>query len=111
MRSIIRRIYREHVYLLHATKNRPSKRKAAKLFLLPTEVEYFNKILASDPIIDYSDALKELTIWLHRYHETPVLLIVDEYDAPVMFAHKNGFMKKAISEISQVIYNPMNVLT
>lgn len=44
-----------------------------------------------------SASLLSLTILLHKHYGRQVVVLIDEYDAPVMAAYTNGFYDKAVS--------------
>ena len=51
-------------------------------------------IKADRATLQYS--LKDLTAYLNRYYQKPVLVLIDEYDAPVQYAWDYGYYKEAI---------------
>ena len=40
-----------------------------------------------------------MTTWLNRYYHKPVLVLIDEYDAPIQYAFDNGYYNEAITFI------------
>ena len=45
---------------------------------------------------DYpSDMLKNLIVWLNRYHKEQVVILIDEYDTPLQDGYLNGYYEKA----------------
>ncbi|SEH28810.1 AAA family ATPase [Selenomonas sp. KH1T6] len=65
--------------------------------LPPHEKKYFQSVLdrtASE--VDLQLSLKKLTIFLSRYHKKPVLVLIDEYDAPIQSAWDHGYYGEAI---------------
>lgn len=45
----------------------------------------------------FGQTLKLLTTLLHKHYGRPVVLLIDEYDAPVMTAYSGGFYNEAVS--------------
>lgn len=76
--------YYAHHYLLEGNALSP----AEKITFLAVE----NK-QASQP--DYENSLKYLSIYLQRHHQTKVLVLVDEYDAPIHAGYLNKFYQDA----------------
>ncbi len=65
--------------------------------LYSEEKEAFEAVLsckASRSELQYS--LKKLTAYLQRYHGKNVLVLIDEYDAPIQYAWDYGYYKEAI---------------
>ena len=66
--------------------------------LAPEERAIFLRMLdktASN--VDLQFSLKRLMQYLSRYHHRPVLLLIDEYDAPMQYAWDNGYYEDAIT--------------
>ena len=64
--------YSRHYYLLNSQ------------VLLPHEKDYFQKILDLNAHReDYENSLEKLLIFLNRYYRERVVILIDEYDAPV----------------------------
>ena len=51
-------------------------------------------VKADRATLQYS--LKDLTAYLNRYYQKPVLILIDEYDAPIQYAWDYGYYKEAI---------------
>ena len=65
--------------------------------LIASEKEAFEAVLsckASRNDLQYS--LKNLTAYLNRYYGKAVLVLIDEYDAPIQYAWDYGYYKEAI---------------
>ena len=92
LNSEIVNLYSEHDYLLenNVLKNH--------------EKTKFNKILnETASSIDYQRSLKQLSKYLQRFHNEKVVILVDEYDAPIQSGYKNyytevvSFMRNMLS--------------
>ncbi len=51
---------------------------------------------------EYQDSLYQLSIWLERYHNQKVVILIDEYDVPIQCGYLNGFYKETVNLISSV---------
>ncbi len=83
--SLIQSLYLSHDYLLKDE------------CLNKQEKDYFESVInfrADD--VKLQESLKNLTTWLHRYHKKPVLVLIDEYDAPIQYAFDNNYYNEAI---------------
>ena len=57
--------------------------------LLPVEKEVFEAVLSGKaPRNDLQYSLKNLTVYLERYYGKQVLVLIDEYDAPIQYLVK-----------------------
>ncbi len=86
LKSIISKIYEEQ--------------KNIRNILEDYQFEKYNEIMkgiASE--VDYQNSLKFLTNCLHQYYNQEVIVLIDEYDAPLNKAHAKGFLDKAIGFI------------
>ena len=43
------------------------------------------------------NSLRRLAIWMHNYYQQPVVLLIDEYDTPILEAHANDYYDEMIS--------------
>ena len=62
-----------------------------------SELNSFNKIWLKEDIAEYKNALKNLTAFLYKYYKKEVILLIDEYDNPLITAHKYDFYEEALS--------------
>lgn len=91
--SIIARTYRDHRYLLDSNA------------IYPEDKDYFNDILKQKcPTATLHFALYNLSQFLHEHHNKKVILLIDEYDAPMQTAWTNQFYDKTIS-FFRALYN------
>ena len=90
--SLMQNLYLRHKYLLEGE------------CLDDDEKKYFESILSrqADDVI-LQESLKNLTIWLCRYHKKPALVLIDEYDAPIQYAFDNNYYYDAITFIRNVL--------
>ena len=65
--------------------------------LYENEKSEFNKILnkTAEPE-DYENSIKQLSEYLNRYHKQNVVILIDEYDTPILAGH-NKFYEEVIS--------------
>lgn len=70
--------------------------------LSPEEQEIYLALLRreADPAL-FSKSLYFLTNWLYRFHKKRVILLIDEYDAPVHAAYVKGYYKELIAFLSK----------
>jgi hypothetical protein len=67
--------------------------------VLKSDVEkrvYQNIINREANIADYQEALKNLTEYLYRAYNKPVLILIDEYDVPIQSGWSNDYYDKII---------------
>lgn len=69
--------------------------------LTENEREYFLRIESRRaPEGDYLSSLQQLLVFLNRYHQRPVVVLIDEYDAPIMAAYSapdGGYYNQAVA--------------
>jgi len=66
--------------------------------LKPAEKDYYKKIIdLTGDKSDYGDSLKKLLIFLNRFYNKQVVILIDEYDAPVYSGFMNGYYDEIIS--------------
>ena len=66
--------------------------------LNPNDREIFNKIVTKKgSIAELKNSLKFLTKILYQYYNEKVILLIDEYDIPLLNAHENGYYNEAIN--------------
>ena len=56
----------------------------------------FDKIWLKKDNGEYTNALKNLTSFLYKYYKKEVILLIDEYDTPLINAYKHGYYDEAI---------------
>ena len=82
IKSLISSIYNEFEYIREK--------------LNESQLESFNKIWLKKDDGEYRNALKNLTSFLHEYYKKEVILLIDEYDSPLINAYEHGYYDEAI---------------
>ena len=67
-----------------------------KKVLNESELNSFDKIWLKKDDGEYTNALKNLTSFLYKYYKKEVILLIDEYDAPLINAYEYGYYDEAI---------------
>ena len=83
IKIILRDLYGEHNYI--------------KDKLSINEKEEYDKILFKKDDAEYDNALLNLTKYLYNYYQKKVVLLIDEYDSPLITANQFGYYKEAIN--------------
>ena len=78
-------IYQQHMYLLKSDKIHDFEKERIKEILFAREDE-----------ITLKNCVKELSKYLFRVYEKPVMLFLDEYDVPLQSAYVEGYYDQAI---------------
>ena len=85
MKTAVLEVYQEHMYLLDSDK------------IYPFEKEKINDILyCREDEVTLRNSIKELTKYLYRHYNKPVILILDEYDVPLQNAYVEGFYDETV---------------
>jgi hypothetical protein len=88
IKKLVQDEYLKHKYLRNSPK------------LEPQEQDYFKKISNLEgEREDYENSLEKLLIFLTRYYGQRVVILIDEYDAPVHAGFNEGYYKEIISFI------------
>ena len=83
---LITKEYNKHRYLL------------GKNILTETEKSYYHRILnGSATPEEYQVSIQYLSESLEKYYNEKVIILIDEYDAPLQYAYDHGFYDTAIS--------------
>ena len=67
-----------------------------KKVLNESELNIFDKIWLKKDDGEYTNALKNLTSFLYKYYKKEVILLIDEYDAPLINVYEYGYYDEAI---------------
>ena len=82
IKSLISSIYNEFEYIREK--------------LNESQLDSFNKIWLKKDDGEYRNALKNLTSFLYEYYKKEVILLIDEYDSPLINAYEHGFYDEAV---------------
>ncbi|MCU0288481.1 MAG: ATP-binding protein [Acidobacteria bacterium] len=86
IKELIQDEYVKHDYLLDSP------------VIKPTEKKYFKKIIDLEGDEgNYENSLGKLLVFLYRYYGKKVVILIDEYDAPVHAGFNNQYYKKIIN--------------
>ena len=83
LKSLISNLYKEFEYIRES--------------LNESEIELFNDIWFKKENGEYANSLKNLTSFLYKYYKKEVILLIDEYDIPLITAHKYGYYDEIIN--------------
>jgi len=67
------------------------------------ERKMFRDILWRDEKASYQVALTKLTHFLHRIYKKRVIVLIDEYEKPLIVAFLNGFLNDAVAFLSSAL--------
>ena len=84
-RSLVSYIYRQNIYLYERDRLNDQQKKL-----------YYSFLAGESTINDLKSSLKFFTECLYTYHKKRVIVLMDEYDAPLDCANKNGYYKEMI---------------
>jgi len=62
-----------------------------------SELKNFDTIWLKKERADYSNSIKNLTNFLYKYYKKETILLIDEYDVPLIEAYLNNYYSDAIS--------------
>ena len=82
IKSLISSIYNEFEYIREK--------------LNESQLDSFNKVWLKKDDGEYRNALKNLTSFLYEYYKKEVILLIDEYDSPLINAYEHGFYDEAV---------------
>ena len=82
IKSLISNLYNEFEYVRNS--------------LNEAELKTFDKIWFKKDDGDYENSLKYLTSYLYKYYNKEVVLLIDEYDSPLISAYEYHYYDKAI---------------
>ena len=85
LKTAILEMYREHMYLLESEKLYEFEKAKMMDVLYTREDEATLKT-----------SVREISGYLKRHYNKPVMLFIDEYDVPIQAAYINGYYEKAI---------------
>ncbi|MCY7008107.1 ATP-binding protein [Fusobacterium simiae] len=65
--------------------------------LSESDLKEFDKIWLKEEFANYDNSLLNLTKYLYNYYQKEVVLLIDEYDSPLITANQRGYYKEAIN--------------
>ena len=83
LKILIRELYEEFNYIRDS--------------LSESEVRIFDDIWFKKENGEYTNSLKNLTTFLYKYYKKEVILLIDEYDIPLITAYKYSYYDEAIN--------------
>ena len=83
LKSLLSNLYNEFEYIREC--------------LNESEIELFNDIWFKKENGEYANSLKNLTSFLYKFYKKEVILLIDEYDIPLITAHKYGYYDEIIN--------------
>lgn len=93
MRRCIGDMFCKHKYLLESDK------------LTEGEKEYFSKISARDGSDgEYMEALRKLSEFMYIHYGKKAIILIDEYDTPMLEAYVKGYWEEAIEYIRRLFH-------
>ena len=81
IKSLLRELYEEFSFIKNS--------------LSSSEQDEFDKIWFKKDDGEYENALKNLTTYLYKYYKKEVILLIDEYDSPLISAYKYQYYNEA----------------
>ena len=85
LKTAILEMYREHRYLLDSDRIYEDEKARIMDILYTREDE-----------VALKGSVRELSGYLYRHYEKPVMLFIDEYDVPIQTAYVEGYYEQAI---------------
>ena len=85
MKTAMLNMYKEHMYLLKSDKIYEFEKEKIMDILYAREDENVLK-----------NSVRDLSEYLSRYHNKPVILLLDEYDVPLQNAYIEGYYNEAV---------------
>ncbi|MGB0929401.1 MAG: AAA family ATPase, partial [Chitinophagales bacterium] len=86
LKYLIGELYGQHDYLLDSDK------------LRDYEKDDFKEIMVGEAhLIKYKNSLKKLSNYLYQHHQEQVIVLVDEYDSPIIAGYRNGYYREIIT--------------
>ena len=86
-----------HIRELLRVALEPYEQQLRTLNLKSAERRRLTGLLDEDPEIDLSQALRWATAWLEQSTGQPVIVLIDEYDKPIMEAVRHGYADEALA--------------
>lgn len=88
IKSLLQQEYARHDYLAESPK------------LMPHERQFYHSIITkTGNQSDFSHSLEQLLIFLNRFYEQRVVILIDEYDAPIHAGFNYGYYDEIVNFI------------
>ena len=91
MKTAILDMYQEHMYLLDSDKIYDFEKEKIKDILYCRENE-----------VVLRNSVKDLSRYLNRYYNKPVIMLVDEYDVPLQSAYQNNYYDEMVDFLRSI---------
>ena len=92
LREIIAAAFKKHAYLLESD------------VLDDADKAYFAKVRFCEQSVDWEVSINKLSAWLSAYYQRKVIILLDEYDAPMQEAYAGGFWQE-MTEFMRPFFN------
>ncbi len=80
-----------------------TEKEYVKEVMNEAEIEKFNLLISGKGNeTDYENAINLLSLWLKRYHKEKVIILIDEYDAPITNAYVNHIYEEVMNFLRSV---------
>ena len=83
LKSLIKRLYNEFEYI--------------RCILNESERDSFDRIWLQKAGGDYENSLRDLTAYLYKYYKKEAVLLIDEYDSPLITAYEYHYYDEAVT--------------
>lgn len=60
------------------------------------DLMYFDKIWLGETDVDWRNSLKNLLEYLYKYYGQKVIVLIDEYDTPIVSGYNNGYKREVL---------------
>ena len=94
LKTIISELHEKHDYLLESDKIKDYEKQKIEKILLKTASQ-----------TDYEHSLKDLSKYLKAHFEKDVVILVDEYDTPIISGYKASYINKSDANFYSEIIN------
>ncbi|MCD8078243.1 MAG: ATP-binding protein [Lachnospiraceae bacterium] len=94
MKRLMASLYLEHEYLLDSKRLKEAEKRA------------FTKVIDQDVTDEECrEAVRALSSYLYRHFDKKVLILIDEYDTPMLEAYTAGYWEEAIRYIRRLFHS------
>ncbi len=97
-KTIMSNLYKEHKYVLENPD---------------IDEKFYNRIIKMEEESELADALSYLVEYLNKYYNEQVIVLLDEYDTPILHGYEKGYYREIIDFMRQLFVttfkpNPVN---